>query len=106
MNKNEELSFMLRNNNLTIYLLEMLHNAKFPKITREAQEEKVLEEFAEFQTEINIDNKVLEAVDCIFALIGYITKSGYEVEHIVKQKLSQVLLRDYPDNFHHTESEK
>ena len=87
---NVELSFV---NDLLIKIRRDFH--KIPELANE-----------EFKTSNDIDDKVLEAVDCIFALIGFITKNGYEVEHIVKQKLSQVLLREYKDEFHHIEEDK
>lgn len=99
---NEELNFMLMNNNLTIYLLGFLHNLKFD-VSAETQERKVYSEMAEFQSCVNIEDKIEEAVDCIFSLIGFITKSGYDVSNEIRNKLSKVLLRDYPDSFQHKE---
>ena len=103
MNKNKELDFLLKNNNLTIYLLELLHNLKFFNVSEEVQERKVYAEMAEFQSCTTKDEKIEEAVDCIFALIGYITKTGSDVSEEIRKKISKVLLREYPDNFQHKE---
>ena len=88
---------------INILDLVMFHELKFPNVDVEKQEQKVYEEYAEFQCAIDRQDKINEAVDCIIALIGFLSKNDVDVEKAIKDKFGTVLERNYPDNFHHEE---
>lgn len=88
---------------INILDLAMFHELKFPGVDPEKQEQKVYEEYAEFQCAIDEQDKINEAVDCIIAMIGYLVKNNVDVEKAIRSKFGSVLTKPYPDNFHHVE---
>lgn len=80
---------------INILDLVMFHDLKFPVVDPEKQEQKVYEEYAEFQCAIEKQDKIDEAVDCIIALIGFLVKNDVDVEKKQSETSSVVCSKNH-----------
>lgn len=87
---------------IDILTLVEFHQRKFPNATLDMQKQKMVDEMVEFLS-ASQDNRIDEAVDVLISTIGYLYKSGANVEQAIKNKFGKVLDRDYPDEFQHKE---
>lgn len=88
----------------TLENIAEFHKKTFPRATVEIQEQKCLQEIAEFQTTVNLAEKIEEAVDIIISMIGFISKCGFEPSEEVDKKMRIIEKREYDYNdFDHIE---
>ena len=88
---------------IDILTIVEFHQRKFPNATDKMQAVKMYEELSEFWNASTKEEQIDEAVDVLISTIGYLYKSGANIEQAIKDKFVKVLDRDYPDEFHHTE---
>ena len=92
---------------ITLENIENFHKAFFNKATGEIQELKLLQEIAEFQTAINTEEKIEEAVDIIISAVGFLSKMGCNISEEVNKKLEIIQNRKWDEKqFNHIEEKE